>query len=265
MISWYYVQGSERVGPVEVELLKTLFLKGELNSDSYVWRKGFQNWEHIKDVSELDFSQPVVTDVVKEVAKEIKNEPEETEKPIKSISSEIIFNFDWRNVRDKDELFFIKTGKDRKNKNNSKFFGPYSLNELREAIVEKRINNQTLLFAAGMRSWIEIDETPLNPVKLKMSTNFYMEEIPLFVVIDHEPLSIIALVEKAGVEKCTLLSAGPFNIGSEILCSIYSGITLKAKNLKLKVESFDPRAQKVNCDIIEINESAKKVMTNYAD
>ena len=56
MVKWYYVQGPDRVGPVSVEALKELFLKEEINPESYVWRKGFQNWERIKDVSELDFS-----------------------------------------------------------------------------------------------------------------------------------------------------------------------------------------------------------------
>ena len=36
---WYYVQGSERVGPVDKTKLSQLFVSGDLNEDSYVWKK----------------------------------------------------------------------------------------------------------------------------------------------------------------------------------------------------------------------------------
>ena len=103
MVNWYYVQGSERVGPVGIETLRELFHQGVLNLESYIWKKGFQNWERLKDVSELDFSKPATaserTPVIAPVMEEEK---------IVETSPEITFNFDWNSIRSEEELFFIK-------------------------------------------------------------------------------------------------------------------------------------------------------------
>ncbi|MDD4974782.1 MAG: DUF4339 domain-containing protein [Bacteriovorax sp.] len=269
MVSWYYVLGSERVGPVGVETLKDLFLKEEINLESYVWRKGFQNWERIKDVSELDFSTPPEISKPKTERRtdlKVAKGPEENKKRNTEESSpEITFNFDWKSVREEEELFFIKIGHDRKAQLVSELFGPYSLIELQDAINDKRINNHSLIFAAGMPGWVEVGDTPLDPKNLKLNTSNVLDEAPLLIVIEHSPKPLVALVQKAGIKKCTLLGAGPFQAGKVVMCSMYSGSALKAKNLKLNIEEYNPREQKVLCSVIEINESAKKIMQNYAD
>jgi hypothetical protein len=268
MVSWYYVLGSERVGPVGVETLKDLFLRDEINSESYVWRKGFQNWERIKDVSELDFNaHPEISKPKAERRSDIKITKEEVhkEEPTKENSPEITFHFDWKSVRHDEELFFIKIGHDRKAQLESDLFGPYSLLELQDAIDDKRINNHSLIFAAGMPGWVEVGETPLDPKNLKLNISNILDEAPLIIVVEHSPVPLIALVQKAGIKKCTLLGAGPFQAGKVVMCSMYSGTALKAKNLKLNIEEYHPREQKVLCSVVEINESAKKIMQNYAD
>ncbi len=257
MINWYYVQGSERVGPVGVEILKNLFLKGELNLESYIWRKGFQNWERLKDVSELDFSSTEIKAQVKE--------DEKTEIVEEINSPEISFSFDWNKIRDEEELFFIKIGSDRKNKIETNLYGPYSLSELKEAITEKRINNSTLIFAAGMPGWIEIGKTPLEPKNSKLNVDNVIDQAPLFLVVNNEPLPIIALIEHAGIKKVTLLGAGPFQAGHDVICSLYSGSSLKAKNLKLNIEEFNTKEQKAICRVIDMNDKAKKVIQEYAN
>lgn len=281
MTKWYYVQGSERVGPVGEDVLHELFLKEVLNSESYIWRKGFANWEKIKDVAELDFkSIPVaVAEPLEEVKPEKKerrddkkeDKKEEPQKIVETTevesesSPEIVFNFDWHAVKNEDELFFLKIGHDRKHQLESNLFGPYSINELKEALDEKRINNHTLIFAAGMPGWVEVGQTPLDPKNLKLNTSNIMDETPLLIVVKHEPLPLITLVQIAGTKNCTLLGAGPFKAGNTVLGSIYSGTTLKARNLKLTIENYDPKEQKVFCKIDEINDSAKKIMQNYAN
>lgn len=251
MINWYYVRGSERVGPVSVEVLHDLFNKQELNLESYVWRKGFQNWERLKDVTELDFSS---TGDSKAVEREVE----------KVSSPEIEFKFDWKKIREDEELFYVKIGDDRKNFIDSECFGPYSLTELREAREEKRINDKTLIFAPGMPGWIEAGETPLNPIKLEINLSHIKDEVPLLMVMTHDPLPLIALVNKAGTKECTVLGAGPFQTGNEILCSIYSGTRLKAKNVKVKIAEYEPKHQRAVCKIVEMNEDARKVIQNYA-
>ncbi|MDO9184272.1 MAG: DUF4339 domain-containing protein [Bacteriovorax sp.] len=267
MINWYYVQGSERIGPVVEDALRDLYLKEEITLDSYVWRKGFPNWERLKDVEELNFHSP------REL---LKLAPERRVEKIEKVTSEkiviqeenspdITLDFDWHAVGEEEELFFIKVGHDRKSQVDSELFGPYSLSEIRDALEEKRINNQSLLFAIGMQGWIKVGDTPLNPKNLKINVNNILDDAPLLIVVKNIPHPLIALVEVAGTKKCTLLGAGPFQVGKDVLCSMYSGTALKARNLKLNIDEYRPREQKIFCSVIEISESAKKIMQNYAD
>lgn len=268
MINWYYVQGSDRVGPVSEESLLDLYRKDVINLESYVWRKGFVNWERLKDVSELNFTkeEPVVAPKKQERKQDKKIEPVEVETVTEAESSpEIVFNFDWKAIGEEEEMFFIKVGTDRLQKLENDLYGPYSLHELKDALEEKRINNHTLIFAAGMPGWVEIGETPLDPKVLKLNTSNIHDEAPLLLVVKHDPLPLIALVQIAGTKNCTLLGAGPFKTGTKVLGSIYSGTALKAKNLKLTIENYDPREQKVFCSIQEINDTGKKIMQNYAN
>ena len=256
MSNWYYVQGSERLGPVGEETLRELFVKGDINIESYIWKKGFQNWERLKDVTELDFKSP---DTGKR-----KNDKKEAE-AIDESSPELIFHFDWKKVRDEEELFFIKIGLDRKSTVVEDKFGPFSITELKEAIDDKRINNHTLIFSAGMPGWIEIGETPLDPKKLSVNLSNIREPAPLLMVVQHDPLPLVALINKAGIKECTMLGAGAFQTGSDLLCSIYAGSTLKAKNIKVNIKEYSPKSQMAICRIVEINDQAKKIMLNYAE
>jgi len=256
MVNWYYVQGSERVGPVSEETLRDLFQKEALNLESYIWKKGFANWEKLKDVSELDFKNGPSAEAIRS---ELKIEV------VKESSPEVVFSFDWNTIGEKEELFFIKIGRDRKQQSESLLYGPYSLEELKEALEEKRINNHTYLFAAGMPGWVEIGQTPLDPKNLRLNITAILDEVPLLMVLENDPLPLIAMVQKAGVDQCTLIGDGHFQKGKEVLGSIYSGTTLKAKNLKLTIEEYLPKEQKVVCTINKIDETAKKIMQNYAN
>lgn len=251
MVNWYYVHGSERVGPVSVEVLRDLFNRQEINLESYVWRKGFQNWERLKDVAELDLSgkTPAV----------VQERPEAV-----AASPEVEFKFDWKKIRDDEELFFLKIGSDRKNLIDAEYFGPYSFSELREAKEDKRINNRTLIYAIGMPGWIEAENTPLNPLKLDISLEKVEDEVPLLLVMENDPLPLVVLVDKAGTKECTVLGAGPFKTGSEKLCSVYTGKDLKAKNVKINIEKYEPKQQRAVCKIVEMSEAARKVIQNYA-
>ena len=42
--NWWYVEGSDRKGPVAEAELQNLLDLGTLNSDSFIWTKGFENW-----------------------------------------------------------------------------------------------------------------------------------------------------------------------------------------------------------------------------
>lgn len=251
MVNWYYVRGSERVGPVSVEVLRDLFTRQELNLESYVWRKGFQNWERLKDVAELDLSGKAPA-----VEEEIKTEEKS--------SPELEFKLDWAKIRDDEELFFVKIGSDRKNYIDAENFGPFTIEELREAKDEKRINDKTLIYAPGLPGWIEAGETPLNPVVLDINLEHVKGEAPLLMVIENDPLPLVGLVDKAGTKECTVLGAGPFLEGSEKLCSIYTGKDLKAKNVRINIEDYEPKHQRAVCKIVDLSDDARKVIQNYA-
>ena len=145
MVNWYYVVGSERVGPVSVSALKVLFSNGEITNDTYIWKKGFVNWERLKDVAELKLDEMEIESVPAPVstpspaavveAEPAKNEDRfELKAPVKKAaarentreikidqlkkeektSPEVTFTFSWHSVNEQEELFFIKIGKDRK-------------------------------------------------------------------------------------------------------------------------------------------------------
>ncbi len=273
MVNWYYVVGSERVGPVSVEALKQLFLNNEITNETYIWRKGFQNWERLKDVAELSFeaeetaaeveaAMPAPTPLPQRRAEVKKEEPIRQEGPS---SPEVHFTFDWRNTKDNDELFFVRIGKDRKT-SDSDIFGPYSMTELKEALKEKRINLQTLVFAPGMSSWVKIEETPLNDQHRPGSTSIALNEQPLMLVFDYSPLPLVTMVKKAGVKDGVLLGAGPFLefTNKTVKASLYVGSEIKARDVQVIVQNYDKRDQSIECLFMDLNQDAKRIMLNHA-
>lgn len=251
MVNWYYVVGSERVGPVSVDALKLLFINGEITTETYIWKKGFQNWERLKDVTELNFNgvNPTMTEA----------EPEES-------SPEVNFTFSWNTVRENEEIFFVKIGKDRKISDNSEVYGPYSLVELKEALKEKRMNLQTLVFSPGMGAWTKIQDTPMNEAYRGMSSGISLNEVPLILVFDYSPLPLVTLVKKAGVKEGILLGAGPFNDFADktVKASLYVGSEIKAKNVQVQIQSYDKKDQSIECHFMDLGQDAKKIMLNHA-
>lgn len=295
MVNWYYVVGSERVGPVSVSALKVLFSNGEITNDTYIWKKGFANWERLKDVAELKLdemeiesapvSTPSPTPVVE--AGPVKNEDKfELKAPVKKetakentreikidqlkkeekTSPEVTFTFSWHSVNEQEELFFIKIGKDRKHSDDN-MYGPYSLVELRAALDEKRMNLHTLIFTPGMSSWTKLQDTPVNPDFTGIAlSSVSLNEIPLLLVFDYSPLPLITIVKKAGVKEGVLLGSGPFIEfqNKTTLASLYVGSELKVKNVQVIVQTYDKKDQSIECLFVDLNTDARKIMLNHA-
>lgn len=259
MVNWFYVVGSERVGPVSEIMIKGLLANGEINNETYVWKKGFQGWERLKDVPELH-TVSAETNTLNEIVTEDKVQEEK--------SPEVRFAFNWKKVKENEELFYIKIGKDRKNFEGQEVFGPYSLVELREALEAKRINSKTLIFAPGMDSWTKILHTPAD-AGLKGggagSNDLELEVAPIMIVMNHSPLPLITVVKKAGTKNLTLLGAGPFGEyqGKSVVASLYLGNDIKAKNVKLKIEKYQTKEQIVNCAVEKIDMEAQLLMLNH--
>lgn len=268
MVNWYYVVGSERVGPVGQETIRELIASNEINNDTYVWRKGFQNWERLKDVAELAQNEEKVEEeslVLETVTPKKELRPAEIKKVPEKKSPDVSFNFDWKTVRENDEIFFLRIGKDRKSFSGEDYFGPYSLTEIREALAEKRINQQTFIFAPGMSSWVTIGETPLNSGH-RSSPSVTLNEQPLMLVFDYSPLPLVTMVKKAGVKEGVLLGAGPFLdfTNKTVLASLYVGSEIKAKNLQVVVQDYDKKDQSIECLFVDLDQDAKRVMLNHA-
>jgi len=143
-VDWYFVEGEKRVGPIEEDQLIKKIKDGALGENNFVWKKGFDNWKKIKDVDEL-----------------IGFEDESAEIPtiVKSSNKRDI---DWGSIKENEKVFLIKIGIDRGGKEVE--YGPYSLNILKKAALEGRINGKTLLFVSGMNSWEFISDLPIYDV-----------------------------------------------------------------------------------------------------
>ncbi|MEY2745427.1 MAG: hypothetical protein RL112_469 [Planctomycetota bacterium] len=51
--NWYYADGAERVGPLELEDMLHLLRMGRLRHDTLVWREGFEGWKPLASVPEI--------------------------------------------------------------------------------------------------------------------------------------------------------------------------------------------------------------------
>jgi hypothetical protein len=277
MTNWYYVQGSERVGPVSEQFLQRLFLDNEINAETYVWKKGFQNWERIKNVSELNFDQLNQDNVI------LESEPinftfdhnnddvnQNADVDIELNEEEdvdILFQFNWNDLDDADEVFYIKIGKDRKNFEGTDVYGPYSFNELKDALESKRINKHTLIFTPGMEAWQRIHDTPLSEdFKLGISSGIILNEMPLMFVHIDQSNPLISLVKKASTKDLVLLANHEFKkyVNHKIKFRLFVGSNDKSHSVEVEVLSYDTLEQTLDCRVTSISDDAKKILLNHA-
>lgn len=152
MKGWYYVKGSERVGPIDQAELEALVRSGELDEKSYIWKKGFDNWMHFGDVEEVAHLL-----VVAEPEPEEPLSIPEAIAPTRQPPEHELFH--WDSVDKNSRQFHIKVGVDRGG--DEAEYGPFSLNELKQLFTDGRINERTFLFTAGMGNWSFIGDLPI--------------------------------------------------------------------------------------------------------
>lgn len=128
--NWYYVQKGNRNGPVALSAIEAMFRKEELAPDDYVWKKGFENWKKIKDVTELQ-SAPAPTLNI----------------PPLEVAQELYF----KDLSPDERLIFVRIGTDRDGATND--YGPFSLMQLKQLFKENRINGKTCVFFSGLKTW----------------------------------------------------------------------------------------------------------------
>ncbi len=143
MNTWYYVEGREKIGPIDEEEMVNLLKMGKLNEKTYVWRKGFDNWVLMGETDEFRTYFSTSTAEPQNVVPEF-TPPE----------------FSWDRVDYDAKIFTIKIGKDRGEAVESEY-GPYSLNFLKELMEAQRITPKTYIFTPGMERWIFIADIPI--------------------------------------------------------------------------------------------------------
>jgi hypothetical protein len=157
MKGWYYVRGSERIGPVDQADLESLVQVGELNEQSYVWKKGFDNWRFLSEVDELAYLLDIK--VEEEEVEEVQESGPMIPEAIPARVSAAKAEFAWDSVDYNQRNFHIKVGVDRGG--DEAEYGPFSLNELRQLFSDGRINERTFLFSPGMSNWSFIGDLPI--------------------------------------------------------------------------------------------------------
>lgn len=141
--NWYYVQKGNRQGPVAVEVLQALIAKDELGTEDYVWKKGFENWKKIRDVSELRVEQSEAPSMTVAAVPQMP-------KPLKELSL--------KDINHDERVTFIRIGMDRGEANSD--YGPFSVKQLKQLFKENRINAKTYVFIIGSKEWKMLADYP---------------------------------------------------------------------------------------------------------
>jgi len=150
--SWYYVEGNDRVGPIDEYALEKLISTGALNESSYIWKKGYESWLKLGDINELQkYTKLSEESEMPEMAPPLMDEP-----PVESVKREI----HWDNLSSEDKIFTVKIGFDRGLQEGAEY-GPYSIDTLKKLYVEKRINGKTLIYVPGMDNWAYLADLPV--------------------------------------------------------------------------------------------------------
>lgn len=141
--NWYYVQKGNRHGPVAAEVIEKMIADQDLKADDFVWKKGFDNWKKIKDVSELQTQNDVPEPEPFVVPPQIKETPKERS---------------FKDLSDDERLVYVRIGTDRGGATTD--YGPFNVKQVKQLFKENRINGKTLVFIKGCQEWKLLADYP---------------------------------------------------------------------------------------------------------
>jgi hypothetical protein len=144
---WYYVHKGERQGPIEFDSLLELYQQSTLNSEDYVWTKGFENWMKIKDLKQFQVAIAETNNI-----NEAPNIPSNS-----SIAMPSSQKLSLTELAPDHNCIFIRIGVDRGTAPVE--YGPFSINILKKLFDENRVNGKTQVFTQGMGEWSFLAET----------------------------------------------------------------------------------------------------------
>lgn len=161
MTDWYYVEGRERVGPVDEEKIISMIEGGILDEESFLWTKGFDDWKKLSEIPELkNYLRSTDQDDDGALSEDYPSTVEYSEEAsIDDIPPFVNEGLDWNQISLDAPIFMIKIGLDRGTQEAE--YGPYSLNQLKKAFDQNRINEKTYIFSNGMENWIFLADLPL--------------------------------------------------------------------------------------------------------
>ena len=111
--NWYYVENNERVGPVSENDFLDLIVKSVIGDETYVWRKGLDNWAQAKSLDELKgYLQDSASSQEGNLSME-DNPVEVDDNHDSSSSKEADIKFNWDEVDEKSSIFILRIGEDR--------------------------------------------------------------------------------------------------------------------------------------------------------
>ena len=142
--NWYYVHKGNRQGPVDQDVILTMIGNQELTPADFVWKKGFDNWKKIKEVTELQGADEAKAFPAAPVMNTEKKEKEK--------------EFSFIGMDEEERSIFIRIGNDRAGANSD--YGPFSLKQLKQLYKENRISGKTFVFNTGMKEWKVLGDLP---------------------------------------------------------------------------------------------------------
>ena len=132
--SWYYVLKGQRQGPVDSGVITTLVQTQQLRADDYIWKKGFENWRKLKDVSEFNqMGQAVPTSSSATATRPVAHSAH---------------RFRLGQLSSDEKSIYVRIGVDRGGAPAE--YGPYSLELLKRLYLEHRVNGRTQFFVRGL-------------------------------------------------------------------------------------------------------------------
>lgn len=146
--TWFYIDNNQRVGPIDEKSFFNLLQSHLISTDTFVWRKGLENWTQIFNLSEL----MEVIQKLDQVHQDLNFEatPVKTETTLSPTRIEA----SWFNLSLEEKIFFIKQ------KEESTIFGPYSLSNIDRLLKERRLNDSSWIYTHQMPAWIKIGAIP---------------------------------------------------------------------------------------------------------
>lgn len=271
---WFYYQNNKQEGPVGLAQLRELLEKNIINSNTYIWTKGFQDWKLLKDVTELSLDGSKSNSKIEK--KELIEKKENTatladdlltSNSVVQQTSKLFLN----NLKPDEKCIYIKTGFDRGG--TPKEYGPYDLVMVKKLYQANRINGRTLVYFPGIDCWrvlaifSDFEEVfeELPPI-VQESDRRRWERKPftarLFFTTDNQFYEGVCKDLSLG-GMLVLLHKFPGKVGDIIKMNVHpdnSEFHFVAKARIVRISKTDGA---ISMEFVDLNDTAKKTIQSY--